>query len=51
MEVVYKEGSLIRPLPSLKEIRETFLDELSKMPAWLKSLNKEKDYNVLLKEV
>ncbi|QID33744.1 nicotinate phosphoribosyltransferase [Pampinifervens florentissimum] len=51
VEVVYKEGSLIRPLPSLKEIRETFLDELSKMPAWLKSLNKEKDYNVLLKEV
>ncbi len=51
VEVVYKEGSLIKPLPSLKEIRETFLDELSRMPAWLKSLNKEKDYNVLLKEV
>ncbi len=51
VEVVYKEGSLIKPLPSLKEIRETFLDELSIMPAWLKSLNKEKDYNVLLKEV
>ncbi len=51
VELVCKEGNLVKPLPTLKEIRETFLDELSKMPHWLKSLSKEKDYNVLLKEV
>ncbi|MEJ5339202.1 MAG: nicotinate phosphoribosyltransferase [Aquificaceae bacterium] len=51
VEPVCKEGSLIKPLPTLKEIREIFLEEISRMPPWLKSLRREKEYNVLLKEV
>ncbi len=51
VELVCKEGSLIKPLPALKEIRETFFEELSKLPKGLKSLGEKKDYNVLLKEV
>ena len=51
VEVVCKEGGLIRPLPTLKEIRETFFDELSKLPEELRFISEKRDYNVLLKEV
>ncbi|RME08297.1 MAG: nicotinate phosphoribosyltransferase, partial [Aquificota bacterium] len=44
VEPVCKEGSLIKPLPTLKEIREIFLEEISRMPPWLKSLRREKEY-------
>lgn len=51
VELVCREGSLTKPLPSLSEIRETFMEELSRMPQWLKSMRREKDYNVLVEEV
>lgn len=51
VELVCKDGELVKPLPSLKEIRETFMEDLASMPHWLKSLRKEREYNVILKEV
>lgn len=51
VELVCRDGQLVKPLPSLKEIRETFMEELAKMPQWLKSLKREREYNVILKEV
>ncbi len=50
VELVFKEGNLTKPLPTLKEIRETFFNELSKLPEELKSVSEKRDYNVLLKE-
>ena len=50
VELVFKEGNLTKPLPTLKEIRETFFNELSKLPKELKSVSEKRDYNVLLKE-
>ncbi len=51
VELICKEGNPTKPLPTLKEIREVFMEDLSKMPSWMRSLRKEKEYNVLLKEV
>ncbi len=50
VELVFKKGNLTKPLPTLKEIRETFFNELSKLPEELKSVSEKRDYNVLLKE-
>ncbi|MEN3027734.1 MAG: nicotinate phosphoribosyltransferase [Aquificaceae bacterium] len=48
VELVCKEGKLLKPLPSLKEIRETFMEELSRLPPELKSLEKVAEYRVLV---
>ncbi|MCS6998219.1 MAG: nicotinate phosphoribosyltransferase [Aquificaceae bacterium] len=50
VELLCKEGKLLRPLPSLKEIREVFMEELSKLPPELKSLEKVAEYKVILSE-
>ena len=48
VEMVCKEGSLIKKLPSLKEIREVFMEELSRLPERLKSLHEKAEYKVLI---
>ncbi|MFN3471657.1 MAG: nicotinate phosphoribosyltransferase [Aquificaceae bacterium] len=46
VELVCKEGNLIKRLPSLKEIRELFMEELSQLPPSLLSLDKRAEYKV-----
>jgi len=48
VEMVCKEGNLIKKLPSLKEIREVFMEELSRLPERLKSLHEKAEYKVLI---
>ncbi len=45
---ILKEGSLSVKMPSLKEIRETLMKDLEKLPPSLKSLKKE-SYEVIIK--
>ncbi|MCS6875836.1 MAG: nicotinate phosphoribosyltransferase [Aquificaceae bacterium] len=48
VELYCKDGRLIRELPPLKDIRETFMEELSKLPPELKSLEKSVEYKVVV---
>ena len=48
VEMVCKEGNLIKKLPSLKEIREVVMEELSRLPERLKSLHEKAEYKVLI---
>lgn len=48
VELVVKEGSLVKNLPSLKEIRDRFMEDLSKLPPPLKSLDKKEEYRVVV---
>ncbi|MFN3870092.1 MAG: nicotinate phosphoribosyltransferase [Aquificaceae bacterium] len=48
VELVCKEGNLLKELPSLEEIRDLFIQELSTLPPELKSLDKRVDYKVLV---
>lgn len=43
-----KEGSLVKKLPSLKEIRDVFMEDLSKLPEALKALDKKEEYKVMV---
>ncbi|MFN7064670.1 MAG: nicotinate phosphoribosyltransferase [Aquificaceae bacterium] len=48
VDLVCKEGNIIKGLPSLKDIREIFMEELSKLPPNLRSLDRREDYRVLV---
>ena len=43
-----KEGSLVKRLSSLKEIRDVFMEDLSKLPEALKALDKKEEYKVMV---
>lgn len=51
VELVCKEGALVKNLPSLKEIRELFMHELDSLPEDLRSLKEKREYNVIIEEV
>jgi len=46
VELVVKEGELLKELPSLKEIREVVMSELEKLPENYKDITKHYDYEV-----
>ncbi|MDW8066411.1 MAG: nicotinate phosphoribosyltransferase [Aquificaceae bacterium] len=48
VELVCKKGNAVKSLPTLKEIRELFMEELSKLPPALKSLDRREEYRVIL---
>lgn len=48
VELVCKKGNLLKTLPSLKEIRDIFMEELLKLPPELKSLERKVEYRVIL---
>lgn len=48
VELFCKEGIPVKPLPDLKEIREIFMEELSKLPPELRSLEASAEYNVIV---
>ncbi len=50
VEKVCEGGNLIKPLPSLKEIRELLMEELRSLPEEFKSLEKKREYNVIIAE-
>ncbi|RUM30407.1 MAG: nicotinate phosphoribosyltransferase, partial [Aquifex sp.] len=46
VELVVKEGELLKELPSLKEIREVVMSELEKLPENYKDITRHYDYEV-----
>ncbi|RMH02479.1 MAG: nicotinate phosphoribosyltransferase [Aquificota bacterium] len=50
VKLVCKEGNLVRALPSLKEIRDLFVQELESLPEGLLSLHEKREYNVIIEE-
>lgn len=48
VELVCKDGELVKPLPKVQDIRETFMEDLSRLPPELKSLDRKLKYRVLL---
>ncbi len=50
IEKVVENGKLIKELPSLKDIRETLMEELRKLPDELKDIEKHKEYKVIVEE-
>ncbi|MFN3599020.1 MAG: nicotinate phosphoribosyltransferase [Aquificaceae bacterium] len=48
VDLVCKEGKLVKNLPSLREIRDLFMEDLSKLPTDLRSFDKRINYRVLV---
>ena len=47
---VIKKGKLVETLPSLTEIREALMEELSRLPEELKDIEKSTEYKVIVEE-
>jgi len=48
VEEVMREGKLVKEIPTLKEVRERLMEEIEKLPPYLRSLDR-KDYRVIIK--